>query len=89
MKITVRLSGWMSQLAGLRELELEVAEGAVLGEALGAVAAMLPPEARARLGRNGSLHPSVIPVLRGELAPPTAVLEPGDEIELILPVAGG
>ena len=89
MKVTVRLSGWMGQLAGLSELELEVAEGAVLGDVLGAVAAGLPPEARARLGRNGSLHPSVMPVMRGALASPTAVLAAGDEVELILPVAGG
>ncbi|MBI5709142.1 MAG: MoaD/ThiS family protein [Candidatus Eisenbacteria bacterium] len=89
MKVAIRMTGWMRELAGTGRLELELAGDARIEEALRAVAAALPPGARARLGRNGSLHPSVLAVVRDRLAPPGSTLAPGDEIELLLPVAGG
>lgn len=89
MKVTIRMTGWMRELAGTGRLELELASGARVEEALRAVAAKLSPAARARLGRDGGLHPSVMAVVRDRLAPARTTLAAGDEVELLLPVAGG
>lgn len=76
MKVSVRLFAQLRERAGVRALELELPDGAVVADALAAVeelAAGLP----------------VVLAVNREYAPHDAELHAGDEIALIPPVSGG
>lgn len=76
MKVSVRLFAQLRERAGVRALELELPDGAVVADALAAVeelAAGLP----------------VVLAVNREYAPRDAELHAGDEIALIPPVSGG
>lgn len=76
MRISVRLFAQLRERAGARELELELPEGAVVADALGALedlAAGLP----------------VVLAVNREYAPQDRELRAGDELALIPPVSGG
>ncbi|HEV3000975.1 MAG TPA: molybdenum cofactor biosynthesis protein MoaE [Solirubrobacteraceae bacterium] len=76
MRVTVRLFAQLRERAGRREVEVELPEGARVGDAitaLGDVAAGLP----------------VVMAVNREYADASAPLAPGDELALIPPVSGG
>jgi molybdopterin synthase catalytic subunit len=76
VKVSVRLFAQLRERAGVRALELELPDGAVVADALAAVeelAAGLP----------------VVLAVNREYAPRDAELHAGDEIALIPPVSGG
>jgi len=81
MRIRVRLFAMQRQQLGVRELSLEVAEGATIADAWAALAALHPVLAPAgptlRFARNGVY------------ADAADALQDGDELALIPPVAGG
>ncbi len=76
MRVRVRLFAILRERAGASELELELPDGAVVGDALDAVAHLA-----------GDV-PVVMAVNRS-YADRTAPLHPGDELALVPPVSGG
>ena len=81
MKIRVRLFAIQRELAGTREVLLELADGAVVEDAWTAVSARFPGLAPGR--------PSVRFARNGDYAEPTTTLLDGDEVAFIPPVSGG
>lgn len=81
MRVRVRLFAIQRELAGTRELELELPDGASMDAAWRAVEARFPAIAPGRpfvrFGRNAAY------------APPETVLADGDEVAFIPPVSGG
>ena len=81
MRIAVRLGSGLSRLAGGPRLEVELADGATVGDLLDRVAADRPVLVAGL--------PSVLTVVRGSQVAGDRVLEEGDEVALLIPVAGG
>jgi molybdopterin converting factor small subunit len=81
LRIAVRLGSGLSRLAGGPRLEVELADGATVGELLDRVA-----EDRPALSTG---LPSVLTVVRGSQVAGNRVLEEGEEVALLIPVAGG
>jgi MoaE-MoaD fusion protein len=81
MRIRVRLFATQRELAGTREVGLDLAEGATVADAWDALVALHPALAPGRdfvrFARNGSY------------ADATTAVEEGDEIAMIPPVSGG
>ena len=77
MEVTVRLFAMLRERAGAREVTLDLPDGARVSDALAALRDVAPPEL-----------PLVMAVNR-EYARDDRVLDPGDELALIPPVAGG
>ena len=76
MQVTVRLFAVLRERAGAGSVDLELPDGARVGDAL------------AELGSLAEGLPLVMAVNR-EYAPEDRVLDPGDELALIPPVSGG
>jgi MoaE-MoaD fusion protein len=81
MRVQVRLSPGLARAAGTPRVAVDLADGATVGDL------------RARLG---AAHPelsagldSALAVVRGAQASPARRIEPGDEVALLLPIAGG
>ena len=81
MKVRVRLFAIQRELAGAREVPLELADGATVEDAWSAVAGQFPGLAPGR--------PSVRFARNGDYAEPDAALADGDEVAFIPPVSGG
>jgi molybdopterin converting factor subunit 1 len=81
MKAKVRLFARLSELAGAREVEVEVGEGLAIGDVYRALCEKYP----ALGGLNGSLRYAV----NGEYADAGHPVGEGDEVALIPPVSGG
>jgi molybdopterin synthase sulfur carrier subunit len=81
MRIDIRLGSGFSRLVGGPHLEIEVAEGATVGEVLHRVA-------RDRPALAGGL-PSALTVVRGTQVGGDRVLEEGEEVAVLMPVSGG
>lgn len=81
MTIRVRLFAMQRQQLGVRELSLEVPDGATVAQAFAALAGLHPVLAPA--------GPTLRFAVNAVYADPTMVLAPGDELALIPPVAGG
>ena len=81
MRIRVRLFAIQRELAGAREVPLDVAEGATVADAwdalVGMFPALAPGRASVRFARNGAY------------ADETTELTDGDEVAMIPPVSGG
>ena len=81
MHIRVRLFAIQRELAGAREIPLELGDGAVVEDAWAAIAlrfpALAPGRASLRFARNG------------DYAEPETALADGDEVAFIPPVSGG
>jgi molybdopterin converting factor subunit 1 len=81
MRVRARLFAVQRELAGTRELPLELADGATVGDAWDALVAdfpaLAPGRASVRFARNGAY------------AEPATKLEDGDEVAMIPPVSGG
>jgi molybdopterin converting factor subunit 1 len=79
--ITVRLFARLAQLAGTREVQLEIGEGLTAGDAY-----------RLLVQRDGSLagfESSVAYAVNQEYVGAETMLKAGDELALIPPVSGG
>jgi molybdopterin converting factor subunit 1 len=83
MVLQVRLFAVLRERAGRDSLEIEVSEGATVGEALRALAEVNEP-----LGAALEAMPVVMAVNRSYVGE-EATLSPGDELALIPPVSGG
>ena len=81
MKVRVRLFAIQRELAGAREVPLELADGATVEDAWSAVVARFPGLAPGR--------PSVRFARHGDYAEPDTTLANGDEVAFIPPVSGG
>jgi molybdopterin converting factor small subunit len=81
MRVRVRLAAGLGRLAGAPLLALELAPGASVADLLETLGDAHPDLAPA-LG-------SVLPVVAGAHAQRGDVLQDGDEVALLLPVAGG
>jgi molybdopterin converting factor subunit 1 len=81
MKAKVRLFARLSELAGAREVELEIGEGLAAAEIYQALCAKYP----ALSGLDGSVRYAV----NGEYADAGHPVGEGDEVALIPPVSGG
>lgn len=81
MHVRVRLFAIQRELAGTREVALELPDGATIGDAWGALVAAFPTlkpgRASVRFARNGAY------------ADETTGLADGDEVAMIPPVSGG
>jgi len=81
VRIRVRLGAGLSRFADAPLLSIDLAEGASVDDLLAALGAQQP-----------SLEPalkSALPVLAGTHVEREQRLEPGDEVALLIPVAGG
>jgi|SRR5579884_1983857 len=76
MKVHVRLFAGLRERAGAEQIELSLADGAVVGDALAALGDVL----------DGV---PVVLAVNQQYAAPDAPLAPGDELALIPPVSGG
>jgi molybdopterin synthase catalytic subunit len=81
MRIRVRLFARQRELAGTREVALELAAGATIGDAWSALEATVPAIASGR--------PFVRFARNGEYAEAATVLADGDEVACIPPISGG
>jgi molybdopterin converting factor subunit 1 len=81
MRIRVRLFAIQRELAGAREVPIELEDGATVEDAWAAVAARFPVLAPGR--------PSVRFARNGDYAEPGTTLGDGDEVAFIPPVSGG
>ncbi len=81
MRVRVRLFAVQREIAGTRQVELELAAGATVGDAWDALVAkhpgLEPGRASVRFARNGAY------------AEPSSALQDGDEVAMIPPVSGG
>ena len=81
LSVRVRLFAVQRELAGTREITLELADGADVEAAWAALVARFPVLAPGR--------PSVRFARNGDYADPTTLLADGDEVAMIPPVSGG
>jgi MoaE-MoaD fusion protein len=81
MRVRVRLFAMQREAAGRRELQVELADGAVVEDAWAAAVAAVPALAPGRA--------SVRFAVNGEYADPGHALADGDELACIPPVSGG
>ena len=81
MRVRVRLGAGLSRFADAPLLALELQEGASVDDLLAALGADQPALAPAL--------PSALPVLAGEHVERAQRLGAGDEVALLIPVAGG
>jgi molybdopterin converting factor small subunit len=81
MRVRVRLGAGLSRFADAPLLSLDVAEGASVDDLLAALASEQPALAPALR--------SALPVLAGTQVEREQPLQAGDEVALLIPVAGG
>ena len=81
MRVKVKLFAAHRQLLGRREVELDVAEGATIGEVW--------QELRAQQPRLAHLSSTLVAALNHEYAPLDSRVAEGDEVAFIPPVSGG
>jgi molybdopterin converting factor subunit 1 len=81
VRIVVRLFALARQRAGRAEVEVELAEGATVGDLKRALAAKVPDLA--------PLLPSVLIAVQAEYAPDDQPIPAGADVALIPPVSGG
>lgn len=81
VRVRVRLGPGLSRLADAPLLAVELESDATVEQLLAAVAARQPALAPAL--------PSALPVMNGAHAERADVLHDGDEVALLIPVAGG
>ena len=81
MRIRVRLGAGLSRLADAPLLSIDLAEGASVEDLLATLGAQQPS--------LGPALPSVLPVVAGTHVEREQPLHAGDEVALLIPVAGG
>lgn len=81
MKARVRLFARLSEIAGMREVEVEVGEGLRAGEVFSLLAGRYP--------EMEGLRESLLFAVNAEYVGEEHAVRPGDELALIPPVSGG
>jgi molybdopterin converting factor small subunit len=81
VRVRVRLGAGLSRFADAPLLSVDLADGASVGELLAALGTQQPSLEPAL--------PSVLPVVAGTHVERDARLHAGDEVALLIPVAGG
>jgi molybdopterin converting factor small subunit len=81
MTVPVRLSGGLARLAGRPRLVVTLADGATVAE--------LVEQLRTEHPALGRALDVAIPMVAGRHAAPAEPLQPGREVALLLPAAGG
>ncbi|MCB9419762.1 MAG: MoaD/ThiS family protein [Ardenticatenaceae bacterium] len=81
MNVSVRLSGDLAQQVGTARLQVTLAENAIVAD-LAAYLRQQYPAAEAWID-------IAVPIIAGQHVSPTAKLAAGQEVALLLPVAGG
>ncbi|MET0816929.1 MAG: MoaD/ThiS family protein [Solirubrobacteraceae bacterium] len=81
MRVRVRLGAGLSRFAEAPQLSIDLADGASVDDLLDALGSRQPSLAPALT--------SVLPVVGGTQVEREQRLEPGDEVALLIPVAGG
>jgi molybdopterin converting factor small subunit len=81
VRVRVRLGAGLSRFAEAPLLSIDLAEGASVDDLLVALGAEQPSLEPAL--------PSVLPIVAGTHVERAQRLEPGDEVALLIPVAGG
>jgi molybdopterin synthase catalytic subunit len=81
MKAVVKFFAALQEMAGTRELNMELAEGTTIGQ--------LYRDLCARYPRLGDYADSLMYSVNAEYVPPDHTLRDGDEVALIPPVSGG
>ncbi len=81
MQVSIRLSAALAQITGAPRVQVDVAEDATVAAATAALLARYPGLA-ARLQH-------AVPILAGAHATAADRLTPGQELALLMPVAGG
>jgi molybdopterin converting factor small subunit len=81
VRIRVRLGAGLSRLADAPLLSIDLAEGASVDDLLAALGAQQPT--------LESALPSVLPIVAGTHVEREQRLSAGDEVALLIPVAGG
>jgi sulfur-carrier protein len=81
VRVRVRLGAGLSRLADAPQLSIDLADGASVEDLLAALGTQQPALEPAL--------PSVLPVLAGTHVERAQRLAPGDEVALLIPVAGG
>jgi molybdopterin converting factor small subunit len=81
MRVRVRLGAGLSRFADAPQLSVDLAEGACVDDLLAALGTEQPALAPALR--------SALPVLRGTQVERSQALTAGDEVALLIPVAGG
>jgi molybdopterin converting factor small subunit len=81
MNVNVRLSAGFAQTTGTTRLVVDLADGATIADLLGQLRASYPAmEAKLQ---------AAVPTVAGRHVSPTQLLSAGQEVALLLPVAGG
>jgi molybdopterin converting factor small subunit len=81
MKVRLRMFAILRERSGVSELELELAGGATVADAM--------TEVGRRFSSVADLLPRALAVVNLDFAKPSACLNEGDELALIPPVSGG
>jgi molybdopterin synthase catalytic subunit/molybdopterin synthase sulfur carrier subunit len=81
MRVDVRLGSGLARLAGAPRLQVDVRAGATVGDLLDVVAAQRPAVAAGL--------PGALTVVSGSQVGGGRVLAEGDEVAVLVPVAGG
>jgi molybdopterin synthase catalytic subunit len=81
MKVRVRLFARLSEVAGVREVEVEVGEGMLVGEVWASLVERWPEMA--------GFEASLLYAVNAEFVAKDHAVLPGDELALIPPVSGG
>ncbi len=87
MKINVRLFANFREIAGKKDLALEVAGDTVTAAVSSLIAAY--PGLRPLMLHDGALKPYVNVLVNGKAAAPSDKIKEGDELAIFPPVSGG
>jgi molybdopterin converting factor small subunit len=91
MEIVVKFAGPLRSASGVKRAKLDIAENATSGDALECISREFPRVGEELFGAEAKPYYSVF--INGSLVPEkergTAVLHEGDEMMVLLPVAGG
>jgi molybdopterin synthase sulfur carrier subunit len=89
----VRLYAFLRELAGEREIDVTLPDGAAVRDVLARLAELRPVIAQRLLETDGSVPPSVNVFVNGrdirDLKGLDTPVMPGDEVTMLPPVAGG
>jgi molybdopterin converting factor small subunit len=91
MRIAVRFAGYYRTLAGRSSLDLDLAEGATVEDALASLDAHLEGRCHHVFFPDGARHThlDLLVLINTQIAPRDAGLHEGDVMALVPPMAGG
>lgn len=81
MQIQIRVSGALGERLSRSRFATRMPDGATVADLVAGL--------RTELGDDAALLDSAVAVVAGRHAPPDQTLQDGDEVALLLPIAGG